>query len=683
MLRFISNEKTSLLNYVFSIKVVEDENKEYVADVNQMYPNAPPDNSIIKSIKLFAFPDRAAIESRCFFTFVIGNTSTEFQLGFIYYYTYFDAYCVLSDYYYPSIFKHYMTLDRKGMRDYCIELTKNIYSLNGVNTVKINNTVYKLDGSVERQRLTKLIFTTFPAFDISKIIIGMLTARHIFIVAGNASTCSLFAASIPLLIEPFYWDLNLIPILPIKIKDMIDVPVPAMIGVTRSEYLVKDSIAPHVCVNADTKHVLDFPVFEAANANLRIQVINKQLEFHNTINKILQDWSGCPGFPHHQILHEVQNFIGKYLIMYTGTCPSSADFIKAASNNFPEYLKNSQITDQLFILNDLKDSQKKAFQNFFCLFFAKDAANKMMNKKTGNMAISNSNKNNQETINNENNTQRKIETTSFKAHSTSDIFQNNNNNDQQEEFHSVNSANPFKHKQVTELQNSVHSEQHGNPFKPQQPFYEENKSDQNQNISDHHGNPFKQTIPAQQNKFEQEQHSNPFKSFRQTEQLQNISQSAQYGNPFKQQQQSSFNQSQQQYPFNQFQQQKNPFNQQQSSLNNQSIQNMSSDKFSRTNSQQIYHKNNDELFDIFNKYNSKNNCSGNNFQNPSNPNSNNTQTQANPFCSNTQNQSNPFSNNAQNQSNPFSNNLQNQQNPFGGNQQQESSTNIIDDLISF
>ncbi|OHS98137.1 hypothetical protein TRFO_35456 [Tritrichomonas foetus] len=380
MLRFVGEDPTSLLNYVFAIKIVEDSNQEYIPEISQLYPNKQPDPSIIKSVQLFAFPDRAAIESRCFFSFIIGNTSTEFQLGFIYYYTYFDAYCVLSDYYYPDIFNHYMTLSRSEMRDYCIELTKNIYSKQN-NTVKIQDTVYKLDGGKERQDLTKLLFKTFPAYDISKIIIGMLTARHVFIVAANASTCSKFAAAIPLLIEPFIWDLNLIPILPIKIKEMIDVPVPAMIGITRSEILVQESIAPHICVNCDTKHVLDYPVFEQSNSTLRALVVNKQLEFHSMITKLLNDWAKCPGFPHNQVLEKVQTFISRYLQIYTGSCPSSEDLRAKISKCLPDYLLNSQIVHQLIVLDDLEENRKKMFKRWFEHTLTKDAASKLGQKK--------------------------------------------------------------------------------------------------------------------------------------------------------------------------------------------------------------------------------------------------------------------------------------------------------------
>lgn len=381
MLKFVDGEKPhKLINYVFSIKIVKNKSgdkNDYIANPTQIFPQNLCEQSILKSVQLFAFPDRAAIESRCFFTFVIGDpSSSDFQLGFVLYYTYFDAYCVLSNYYYPDMFNHLLTLEKNEMLSVCSELAKEkTYDhSNKTACFVIKGKNYPLDGGNERQQLTKLLFTTFPAFDISKIIIGMLSARHVFVVAGNASTCSLFAAALPLLIEPFFWDLNLIPILPLKIIEMIDVPVPAMIGITRSELLQTQTIAPHICVNCDTKHVLDSPVFEQSNIGLRLEVVKKQLDFHTQVNLLLNEWSKCPGFPHKLVLEKVMRFISYYLQLYTGDCMSSVNFLAAIKTKLPDYLLNSQIINQLLILDDLDNKYKVMFKKWFNTSFIKDAA---------------------------------------------------------------------------------------------------------------------------------------------------------------------------------------------------------------------------------------------------------------------------------------------------------------------
>ena len=366
MLRFADESPHQLISALFQLKIERDEN-QYEVFVRQLLPQGDPDEELIKNIKLFSFPDPSSVEPHTFLTFSIGNAEN-LRIGFVLYSTAFDALCVLTDFYYPRLFKAMMKLPYLEMAAIAMELFK----VEPRRSVTIKGTEFPLDGALERQRAMSLLFKTFAPYDISKIVIGMLQARHVFVVASNASTCSQFAAALSLLIEPFLWTMTLIPILPTKIIDMVEIPVPVLAGLTKVEALVDKSVAKHILVNCDIKLVMDMPVFEADTA-LRIRVVSEQLKFHKSATEALAKWKGCKGFPHVIFGGLVKRFIAQFLQLYTGPCPSMGDFVRALKNA-PEYIANSQVIEELTCFDELPEDRQQEFKDWAALCFAKDMA---------------------------------------------------------------------------------------------------------------------------------------------------------------------------------------------------------------------------------------------------------------------------------------------------------------------
>jgi hypothetical protein len=318
-------------------------------------------------VELFVCPDHTAIEPRTFLTFRYGNTDA-FQIGFVLYSTVFSAVCIISDYYYPSLFHAMLKLPQAELLVQAKALAASVAR----NSVQMHGRDFPLDGSCERQQLLKLLFTTFPPYDITKIIIGLLQARHVFVVASNASTCSKFTTAILLLIEPFTWEMTMIPILPTRIVEMIMSPVPVLVGLTMPENLDSTVESSRVCVNCDVKLVIDTPVFEA-DSPLRLKVLEEQLKFQATMTDFMKTWHNRP-FPHVLATRAVQGFLKSYLECYTGSVASLRE-LRDAFPSLPEYMQDSQVLSQLLEFDELPPDRRADFTAWFTNFLPEDRKN--------------------------------------------------------------------------------------------------------------------------------------------------------------------------------------------------------------------------------------------------------------------------------------------------------------------
>ena len=168
MLRFADESPHQLISSLFQLKIERDEN-QYEVFVRQLLPQGDPDEEMIKNIKLFSFPDPSSVEPHTFLTFSIGNAEN-LKIGFVLYSTAFDALCVLTDFYYPRLFKAMMKLPYLEMAAIALELFK----VETRRSVTIKGTEFPLDGALERQRAMSLLFKTFAPYDISKIVIGIM-----------------------------------------------------------------------------------------------------------------------------------------------------------------------------------------------------------------------------------------------------------------------------------------------------------------------------------------------------------------------------------------------------------------------------------------------------------------------------------------------------------------------------
>ncbi|OHS99897.1 hypothetical protein TRFO_08210 [Tritrichomonas foetus] len=359
MLKFCDQEPKALITHLFTITVTHETSK-YAVKANQIFPTTAADENLIKNVQLFSFPDFSAIESKSFFTFVIGDTHCDFQIGFVLYSNSFSARVILSSFYYPDLFRELLKLPETELFEQVKKLNKEEIR----SSVQIKKTVFYLDGGRQRQKLMKLIFDTFSPFDISKIVIAMLQARHIFCVSSSASVCSQFAAALPLLIEPFRWDMNTIPVVPMKLKDITQVPVPTLIGLTHAEVLLEGRVASHIIVNCDVKLVIDNPSLDSHDSNVRLKVLTQQTKFHTTMTAILHAWQNSPGFPHKQVNKALQNFIALYLQIYTGPVTSPEALI-AALAKLPEFLESSQVIQDLLNKEHAPKSVIEAFERWF------------------------------------------------------------------------------------------------------------------------------------------------------------------------------------------------------------------------------------------------------------------------------------------------------------------------------
>lgn len=360
MLHFCNdNEESSLIAHLFSISISKNGNS-YVATAKQMFPTSDESSDLIKNVELFAYPDSSAIESKSFFTFVIGDTHCDFYIGFVQYSNSFSAKCILSNFFYPDLFQYILNLPENELLDQVKALNRSEIR----QTLIFPKKTFYLDGGHQRQQILKFLFDIFTPFDISKIVIGLLQARHIFCVSSNVSTCCQLAAALPLLIQPFRWDMNTIPVLPIKLKEMTQVPVPTLIGLTRPEVLSEGRVSSHIIVNADLKLVIDEPSLDSHNLTTRLTVLAQQAKVANTLTAILNAYSKSPGFPHIPIQKAIQNFMFSYLQIYTGPVKTQEQFITAVSK-LPEFLETSQVIQDLINKDRVPQEVLDGFQKWF------------------------------------------------------------------------------------------------------------------------------------------------------------------------------------------------------------------------------------------------------------------------------------------------------------------------------
>jgi len=358
MLRFAEKSLKELVKYLFEIRVNLSADANDV-EVSQVFPSEKAEPGLLKSIQLFAFPHPSAVEQNSFFYFVIGDTAVDFQLGFIQYGAEPSGLCIISDFFYPDLFKSLLSYEKSKI----ISLLNDPSIVPTDGQIKFDKLEFLLDGSDIQQKLLSQVFYRFSPFDISRIIIGMLQARHVFPISSSASNISSFSAALPLLISPFRWDLNIIPVLPMKLKDMTQIPVPTMIGLTHAELLKEGRVAPHVLVNIDTGFAYEYPPFDQ-NSPDRIKVLMLQLSFHKSVCSILESWKDTRAFPHKLIWKETKRFIFQYLQVFTGVCQSSKEFLSRIGS-FPEHLSTSQVLHDLENYSKIPQSLKSQFELWF------------------------------------------------------------------------------------------------------------------------------------------------------------------------------------------------------------------------------------------------------------------------------------------------------------------------------
>ena len=358
MLRFCSGGE-NLIEYVFD--VVIDQSGQ--AKCEQIWPEEACDPAILKSIGVFVYPDPSAVESRQIFNFVLGDTAVDYHHGFIYYENCKKATCILTKFYYPLIFKKVLINHSADIK----EFANSLFVPENSTQIQIDDTSFPLDGSVEKQRLYGLIFRTFSAYDVTKIIIGMLESRHVFPICASPSMLCQFSAALPLLLEPFRWNMNTIPVLPTKLKDVANVPVPTMIGLTHPEILLEGRIDNHIIVNIDTHKVIDNPPFDLEDPQL-MNVLNLQLQFHTKVNMELRKWQKIRNFPYKHIQKIVKSFIAKYIFLYTGEVRNVEQLVES-HQKMPERLRDSQVLHDLEQLDQITPELRKQFDEFFAEIF--------------------------------------------------------------------------------------------------------------------------------------------------------------------------------------------------------------------------------------------------------------------------------------------------------------------------
>lgn len=365
MLKFCNGISASLATHLFNIKIVQTSEGQTPV-LEQIFPFGQADEQIMRDINLFVFPDPNAIESRSFFTFLVGDAANDFYMGFVQYTSILQGKCILTKYYYPDLFQTILLLPQNEM----INIVAEISTPQIRNQVIIGPKKFTLDSGKQKQKLMEQMFNIFTPFDVSKIIVGLMTSRHIFVVCGKASQCSRIVAGLSLLLEPFLWTMGTIPILPVKLKDMVMVPVPTIMGITNVECICDGSVAPHVCANIDTHVVIDNPPFEL-NSAVRFSILHEQATYHTDMTKTLDSWKKSPGFPHKIVSLVTQRFIAGYLQIYTGPCPSSQMFLENI-HKLPETMKNSQVMHELFDYANCSPERKAVYQNWFSTVFMKD-----------------------------------------------------------------------------------------------------------------------------------------------------------------------------------------------------------------------------------------------------------------------------------------------------------------------
>ncbi|EAY05768.1 hypothetical protein TVAG_138370 [Trichomonas vaginalis G3] len=361
MLRFCT-EGGPLIDYVFNIIVSKADTKFDVA-FEQVYPKEPADPKFVNTFKVFVYPDANAIESNSFFNFIIGDTAVDFNHGFIKYDNNTTGRCIISKYYYPTLFKKLLVSHKNDLQD----IAKVLVVEPNQTEINVDGKDYQLSGASEKQKLLKIIFKTFSPFEISKIIINMLEARHIFPISLNLSKLSRAVAALPLLIEPFRWNMNQIPVLPIALKDATNIPVPTMIGISDPTILLEGRIDNHILVNLDTFCVVENPPFNVDSPKA-LDVLTLQLGFQNQVTDELKHWAKLKSFPHKHIQKIIRLFISEYLMIFTGRVRNVNDFV-AATSKFPEALAESQVIHDLAQLDALPPQIKSRFNDFFAEIF--------------------------------------------------------------------------------------------------------------------------------------------------------------------------------------------------------------------------------------------------------------------------------------------------------------------------
>lgn len=166
----------------------------------------------------------------------------------------------------------------------------------------------------------------------------------------------------PLLIDPFRWDLNCIPILPIALKEATQVPVPTLIGLTQAEVLLEGRVDARVIVNADLRMAIDKPPLDGSHKG-RLRVIQQQMEFHRNANLTLASFGGCPGFPHKHVQRLIRAFMFQYLKVFTGEAGSPQRF-RGALAGVPEYLESSQVMHDILKLEEAPAAVRKGIEDW-------------------------------------------------------------------------------------------------------------------------------------------------------------------------------------------------------------------------------------------------------------------------------------------------------------------------------
>lgn len=374
MLRFCS-EGGQLIDYIFNIIITKVDSKYDVA-FEQVYPQEKADQNFSNSFKIFVYPDNNAIESNLFFNFIIGDTAVDFKHGFIKYDNNVSGRCIISKYYYPTLFKHLLTAHKNDLAN----IAPNIAAQPNQHELVIDNAKFNLTVSDEKQKLLGLLFKTFTPFEISKIIINMLEARHIFPMSLNLGKLSRFVAALPLLIEPFRWNMNQIPVLPKQLKDATNIPVPTIIGISDPTILLEGRIDNHIIINLDTCCVVENPPFNV-DAPRALDVLTLQLGFQNQINNELKIWSRMKAFPFKHIQKSLRFFISEYLMLFTGRCHNIIEFLNNISR-CPEDLADSQVIHDLTQLESIPPNIKRNFYDFFDEIFNNKAPSVRLFQKT-------------------------------------------------------------------------------------------------------------------------------------------------------------------------------------------------------------------------------------------------------------------------------------------------------------
>jgi hypothetical protein len=232
----------------------------------------------------------------------------------------------------------------------------------------------------------QLLFTTFHPFEIAKIILGMLQARHIYVVSSSASTVSRYVAGLPLLIGPFQWDMNCIAILPMVLKEATQVPVPTLIGLTQAEVVLEGRIDARVIVNVDVGIMIDKRSVDGSHAS-RLRGVQLQITFQRKVAMLLESFRGCPGFPHGHVQRLIRGFIFQSLKMFTGEVANRQKFLEALSA-LPEYLEWSQVMHDLLNVEQAPAAVRERIEDWLLEEFEGRAVRAMKAKPQRQMTVS-------------------------------------------------------------------------------------------------------------------------------------------------------------------------------------------------------------------------------------------------------------------------------------------------------